>query len=114
MIAGSVPFPLQDKSGSARNVTRLQHMETPLPDMIAIRLANIPMHWTDDKKFRVMLVPKSLIHVEGKCLEKNPEKRFLNGELLHDFIAYHSTYQMPTENALSNNNKIEVQLKQYG
>ncbi len=113
LIAGKVPFPLQDKSESARNVTRLQHMETPVPDMLVIRTTNMPHQWSPEQKAKEMMVPKWLVHLVGKCLEKKPENRFANGKSLHDFIAHHSTHQMAIENVPVRNNNSDWQLNQY-
>src|SRR5215211_8966817 len=37
LIAGVVPFPLRDRGETSRNLVMVAHMESPVPDMIALR-----------------------------------------------------------------------------
>jgi serine/threonine protein kinase len=86
LLAGSVPFPLQDKGETARNNVRLAHLETLPPDLISLRREALPAEWPQDKKEREMKVPEWLINLTYKCLKKKPENRFANGLELHDYI----------------------------
>jgi serine/threonine protein kinase len=86
LIAGQVPFPLADKSETARNHVRLAHMETPPPDMLELRKAAMPQTWTTDKKEEEMQVPEWLANMIYKCIEKKPEDRFANGIELHEYF----------------------------
>ncbi len=96
LLAGRVPFPLQDKGETARNVVRLLHQETPPPDVLPLRAEAIPATWTAEKKEREMRVPDWLLKTMYTCLAKNPEHRFRSGKELHDHIVYYSTH-MPAE-----------------
>jgi serine/threonine-protein kinase len=70
LLAGTVPFPLHDKGETARNVIRLSHMETPPPDLLAIRRKALPNTWSDDKKEHEMHLPDWLVSMVYKCLQK--------------------------------------------
>ena len=116
LLCGSVPFPLQDKSESARNVTRLLHMEAPPPDVIALRQQAMPSSWTAEKKTREMSVPKWLLSLIYKCLEKKPEKRFSNGIELHEYISFSSTHENTTAQGnflVGNEKQLQLQIQQY-
>ena len=91
LLTGKVPFPLQDKGETARNIVRISHMETPPPDIMELRSAALPVSWSDDKKEHEMHVPQWLINMIYKCLEKKPENRFSNGIELHEHIVFNST-----------------------
>ena len=86
LLAGTVPFPLNDKGERARNAVMIAHMESAPPDMVALRRQTIPVEWNDHKKEREMQVPVWLIKMIGRCLEKEPAKRFANGMEIQDFI----------------------------
>lgn len=101
LLAGRVPFPLEDKGETARNNVRLSHLETPPPDVLELRRHNMPAVWTSGKKDREMHVPDWLITLIYKCLEKKPENRFNNGIELHDFIIYNSIHAGAISNAES-------------
>jgi serine/threonine-protein kinase len=91
LVAGIVPFPLRDRGETSRNRVMVAHMESPVPDMLALRRQHMPASWPDDKKEREMQVPEWLIRMIDKCLEKKPGNRFVNGTELHNFVVYHST-----------------------
>lgn len=91
LLAGGVPFPLNDKGETARNVIRLQHIETAPPGIIPLRLEALPQTWPVDKRSREMQVPQWLLKMTYKCLEKKPENRFRNGGELYNFVIYNIT-----------------------
>ncbi|WP_411275205.1 serine/threonine-protein kinase [Daejeonella sp.] len=93
IIAGQVPFPLTDNGETARNNVRISHIETAIPDVLAIRKKNLPVSWTDDELNREMQVPQWLLTLLHKCLEKLPENRFSNGMAMQDFIIQNSISQ---------------------
>lgn len=86
LLAAVVPFPLRDKGETARNAVMLAHMETPPPDLLALRSEHLPQDWTEEKKAHEMRVPHWLVSMIYKCLEKKPEARFANGIELHEYI----------------------------
>jgi serine/threonine-protein kinase len=86
LIAGRVPFPLNDKGETARNHVMLSHMEDPLPDLMLLRKHNLPQGWTKEQKQREMMVPQWLVETIVKCLEKKPVNRFANGSELHSHL----------------------------
>jgi len=91
LIAGVVPFPLRDRGETSRNMVMVAHMESPVPDMLALRRQHLPSSWDDEKKDREMQVPEWIVRMIYKCLEKKPETRYVNGTELHNYIIYHST-----------------------
>ena len=91
LLAGQVPFPLKDRSETARNQTMVAHMETPPPDMLALRRQNLPYSWPEDQREREMNVPQWLVALVYRCLDKNPQKRFANGTELHQYVLHNST-----------------------
>ncbi len=91
LLAGTVPFPLKDKSESSRNKVMLAHLERTVPDILELRRQMLPENWAPEKKEREMQVPQWLIDTILKCLEKSPEDRFKNGMELHQYIVHHST-----------------------
>ncbi|MFN2440409.1 MAG: serine/threonine-protein kinase [Chitinophagaceae bacterium] len=91
LLAGTVPFPLKDKSETARNHVMLSHMETPVPDVLEMRKKILPQAWHLQKKEQEMNVPGWLINAVYKCLEKKPDKRFKDGVELHAYITLNST-----------------------
>lgn len=86
LLAGTVPFPLMNKSEIARNAVMLAHMETLPPDIISLRREALPGYWSNDKQQREMEIPVWLLSMIYKCLEKDPAKRFKNGSSLQEFI----------------------------
>lgn len=89
LVAGRVPYPLHDKSETARNKVRLAHMEMALPDVMRLRQQNLPDGWTEKRKAEEMLLPKWLTAVMEKCLQKNQANRFADGMALQRFILQH-------------------------
>ncbi|GEO09464.1 protein kinase domain-containing protein [Segetibacter aerophilus] len=85
LLAGSVPFPLNNKSETARNAVMIAHQEAPPPDALNLRRQSLPHNWNDEKKEQEMNVPDWLITMIYKCLEKKPENRFTNGMELHEY-----------------------------
>ena len=90
LLAGTVPFPLRDKSDTARNQVMLAHMDAPVPDLLALRKQNLPSHWDEEKKIQESHVPDWLVHTIYKCLDKKPENRYSNGVQLHHHIVRNS------------------------
>ena len=97
LLTGQVPFPLQDKGETARNTVRLSHMETPPPDMLALRRAALPATWSNEKRAHEIQVPEWLVSMIYKCLQKNPADRFTNGIELHEYIVLNSTLSAKKE-----------------
>ncbi|MBC7827429.1 MAG: protein kinase [Chitinophagaceae bacterium] len=91
LLAGTVPFPLKDKGETARNLVRIAHMESPPPDLHTLRQENIPSEWSEEKKEHERMVPKWLLSLIYKCVEKNPQKRFSNGAELKEYVSLNST-----------------------
>ena len=91
LLAGQVPFPLKDRSETARNQTMVAHMETPPPDMLALRRQNLPSSWPEEQREREMNVPQWLVALVYRCLDKKPQKRFANGTELHQYVLHNST-----------------------
>lgn len=90
LLAGTVPFPLRDKSDTARNLVMLAHMDAPVPDLVTLRKQNLPSHWDEDKKQMESQIPAWLVNTIYKCLDKKPENRFSNGVQLHNHIMRNS------------------------
>lgn len=88
LLAGTVPFPLINKNETSRNNVMLSHMETAVPDLLALRRAHLPESWDAERKAREMNVPTWLLELIGKCLEKKPEKRYANGSALQEAIVH--------------------------
>lgn len=84
LLAGTVPFPLKDKSETARNQVMVAHLETAPPDLMKLRKQALPPDWSQQKKDQEMQVPVWLISMIYRCLEKKPQNRFGNGDVLHD------------------------------
>lgn len=99
LLAGSVPFPLINKSETSRNMVMLSHIEKPLPDLLDLRKAHLPSGWPEDKKAQELLVPAWLLQIISKCLEKDPENRFANGMELHEAICNHHQVFFSNEQA---------------
>jgi serine/threonine-protein kinase len=99
LLAGEVPFPLLDNGETSRNTVMVSHMETPVPNLMALRRSHIPASWPQDKKDSEMQVPEWLLEIIYKCLEKKPEHRFKDGIELHEAVVSHSTTQVVKGNA---------------
>ena len=91
LLAGQVPFPLKDRSETARNQTMVAHLETPPPDMLALRRENLPSSWSEEKRAHEMNVPQWLIALIYRCLDKDPQRRFSNGSELYQYVLTNST-----------------------
>lgn len=90
LLAGRVPFPLNDKGETARNQVMVAHMEKTPPDLMVLRREALPATWDGAKQQDEMQMPQWLIGLVYKCLEKNPSARFANGMELHDHIVLNS------------------------
>lgn len=90
LLAGKVPFPLDDRSETGRNAVMIAHLEMPPPDLLQLRSQSIPSSWNEEKKQHELNVPEWLTSLVYKCLEKNPEHRFGNGLDLHEYIRAHA------------------------
>ncbi len=99
LLAGTVPFPLNDKGETARNAVRLAHMETPPPDLLTLRRKALPVTWSHEKQEHEMHVPDWLVSLVYKCLQKKPENRFANGMELNEYIVLNSTLAQKKEEA---------------
>jgi serine/threonine-protein kinase len=90
LLAGRVPFPLQDKGETARKAVRLAHMETLPPDVISLRKEAMPLTWQAERRAREMNIPEWLVTTIYKCLRKKPENRFANGVQLYEYVTFNS------------------------
>ncbi|MBC7400419.1 MAG: protein kinase, partial [Mucilaginibacter sp.] len=90
LLAGTVPFPLEDNGETARNTVMVAHMESPVPDILKLRKKNLPTAWSKKQKEQEIDVPQWLLNLTYKCLEKSPENRYANGMELHEAIIQHS------------------------
>jgi serine/threonine protein kinase len=86
LLAGQVPFPLHDSGETSRNNVMVAHMETPVPDLMQLREKNMPAKWPAEKKEQEMRVPKWLLNIVSRCLEKEPGNRYANGIILQQAI----------------------------
>jgi len=93
LLAGQVPFPLKDNGETSRNHVMLSHMETAVPDLLALRKENLPKEWPK----REMEIPGWLMEMIATCLEKKPEDRYANGEALHEIISDASIKEVRVE-----------------
>lgn len=85
LLAGRVPFPLDDKGETGRNTVMVAHREMPPPDVLQLRGQSLPDTWDEQKKEQEMNVPSWLVTMIYKCLEKKPDDRFANGIELHEY-----------------------------
>jgi len=97
ILAGRVPFPLNDKGETSRHAVMVSHMEAPLPDLLELRRENMPAHWDEVKRNREMQLPHWLTEMIYKCLEKTPENRFRNGIELFEYIQLNATLAAQNE-----------------
>ncbi|MCR8558114.1 serine/threonine protein kinase [Mucilaginibacter sp. BJC16-A38] len=86
LLAGRVPFLLQDNGETARNNVMLSHMESAVPDVLELRKQNLPNEWPVKQQEREMQVPAWLLSIVSKCLEKRPEDRFKDGTALQEIL----------------------------
>lgn len=116
LLAGRVPFPLQDNGETARNTVMIAHMEAPVPDLLELRKQNLPESWTSEQRLQEMQVPGWLVNVVYKCLEKIPANRFSNGVVLQDTIIQNSISAGNTDNNIvvlkTENEMLQTQLLQ--
>lgn len=105
LLAGVVPFPLNNSGETGRNKVMIAHMEKPPPDVLQIREENFPLNWTKEKRHHEMQVPGWLVSMLYKCLEKRPENRFANGVELHEYI-WQNAIQSASEHIVLNNDRI--------
>ncbi|MGB4398915.1 MAG: protein kinase, partial [Daejeonella sp.] len=87
LLAGNVPFPLNNGSETSRNAVMISHMETAVPDLSETRKSNLPESWDESKINAEMQIPSWLLAIVAKCLEKLPVNRFRDGVELHEAIA---------------------------
>ncbi|AMR33016.1 hypothetical protein A0256_17115 [Mucilaginibacter sp. PAMC 26640] len=86
LLAGVVPFPLNDNGQTARNHVMLAHMDSQPPDPLKLRDQNMPASWSKEIHEREMQVPEWFLNLVDKCLKKDPRERFANGMELRDTI----------------------------
>jgi serine/threonine protein kinase len=86
LLAGQVPFPLNDNGQKSRNDVLVGHLELPIPDILELRQRNMPESWSEAKKEHEMKVPLWLLNVIARCLEKLPQNRYANGMKLQEEI----------------------------
>ncbi|MGN8059188.1 serine/threonine-protein kinase [Pedobacter sp. 22163] len=86
LLGGEVPFPLPGNSDTGRNSVMISHMESEVPDVIALRRTNLPTSWTEEQKTREMQVPDWLLKLIEKCLQKDPLLRYNDGMALHEAV----------------------------
>lgn len=91
LVAGRVPFPLNDRGETARNKVMLSHMEADPPDVLEIRKQNLPKGWSPERRESEMRVPAWLLEIISKCLRKDSSQRFKNGVELHESIVHNFT-----------------------
>jgi serine/threonine protein kinase len=118
LLTGSVPFPLNGDGDTGRNTVMIGHMEGPVPDAMRARKAALPDSWDADKKALEMQVPAWLLNLIDKCLQKNPNDRYADGNQLHDAIVNGSlsvangmTTGIGPATLLSENEKLQTQLQ---
>ncbi|MGY3212383.1 serine/threonine protein kinase [Mucilaginibacter sp. HD30] len=109
LLAGTVPFKLNDNGQTARNAVMIAHLEQEPPDLFALREKNMPLNWPEDQRHRELQVPGWLLTLISKCLQKNPADRYADGTELREVIQ-HSVISVKddTESALILQNQIEA------
>ena len=106
LLAGRVPFPLNDKGETARNKVMISHMEDPVPDALALRRQRLPKDWPEERKESEMKVPAWILEIIDKCLEKQPPSRFADGVELHDSIVRYYTAEIGNSEATARRNSL--------
>ncbi|TFF33563.1 serine/threonine protein kinase [Mucilaginibacter psychrotolerans] len=86
LLAGTVPFKLNDNGQSARNAVMIAHLDQEPPNMLALRKANMPPDWNAGQRQSEMQVPEWLITLIYKCLQKDPADRYADGTELRQAI----------------------------
>jgi serine/threonine protein kinase len=97
LLAGQVPFPLADTGETSRNTVMIAHIESAVPDLMALRATNLPKAWPKEKKDQEMRVPNWLLQIIATCLEKDPEKRYASGMALQEAMVEGSVEAVITE-----------------
>ena len=93
LLAGQVPFPLNDGGETSRNAVMVAHMESPVPDLMELRKKNLPSGWPAEKQELEMHVPQWLQQVVDTCLQKDPEERYPTGMALQEALFLSSVDQ---------------------
>ncbi|WP_276346871.1 serine/threonine-protein kinase [Daejeonella sp. JGW-45] len=101
LLAGTVPFPLNDKGETARNKVMISHMEEPVPDVMALRRQHLPKSWSAEKRESEMRVPTWLLETLDRCLEKKASNRFKDGVELHASIIHNYTADIGSSEAMA-------------
>jgi len=91
LLAGRVPFLLDNRNETTRNLVLVAHMETPPPEILPLRATHLPAAWPEARQRHEMQVPQWLLDMVRKCMEKDPAKRFANGVEVYEYILHHST-----------------------
>jgi serine/threonine protein kinase len=86
LLAGQVPFPLNDNGQKSRNEVLVGHLELSVPDILELRHKNLPESWSEAKRQHEMQVPLWLLRVISRCLEKLPQNRYADGLKLQEAI----------------------------
>jgi len=112
LLGGEVPFPLPGNSDTGRNSVMISHMESEVPDVIALRKTNLPTSWTEEQKTREMQVPDWLLKLIEKCLQKDPLLRYSDGMALHEAVLSGSLSGnvLPIENKAMDSLKAENEM----
>jgi serine/threonine protein kinase len=113
LLAGTVPFKLNDNGQTARNAVMIAHLEKEPPDLLALREKNMPLNWPKEQRSREMQVPEWLLALIYKCLQKDPAARYADGTELRQAIQNSViTVKSDTESALIlQNEKVALQEK---
>ena len=88
LLAGTVPFKLNDNSQTARNAVMIAHLEQEPPSLLALREKNMPLNWPEEQRRRELQVPGWLLTLISKCLQKNPADRYTDGTELREVIQH--------------------------
>lgn len=119
LLAGRVPFPLDDNGETSRNNVMVAHMESPVPDVMELRRQNLPETWTAEKKKAEMRVPQWLLNIIATCLQKDPQQRYPDGIALQEAIINGSVAAEPLPDAAGililqeENEQLKAQLAKY-
>lgn len=101
LLAGSVPFPLNDRGETARNKVMLSHMEETPPNVLEVRRKNLPQSWSAERREIQMKVPVWVLEVIAECLQKDPSRRFKDGVELQKNIIYNYTAENGSSEVLA-------------
>ncbi len=105
LLAGQVPFPLNDGGETSRNAVMIAHMESPVPDVMELRRQNLPNSWPAEKQELEMQVPQWLLQVINTCLQKDAGKRYANGMALQEALFLSS---MASEDFVAGSQSLEL------